>query len=86
MQADQIVSDVRNNVNEILKHIEAAQALAAKTVQEWNKLGGSAAIAAVDFTDSDITAADVATAVSSMSGAMPDILGDHGTNFYKLKW
>ena len=33
----------------------------------------------------EIDGDDVANAVSSMSTAMPDILGAHGTNLYKVE-
>jgi len=85
MQQAILIANIRATAQRILDHIEQAQAEAAAQVQEWNKLGGSTFLDGFDYTEMDIDADDVTAAVSSMSSALPDILGNDGTNLYKLK-
>ncbi len=85
-QVDQTVINIRGRTSRAVKLIEQAQAEAAAAVQEWNKLGGEAMFSGYEWPEgSDITQAEFTTGVSSLSTAMPDILGDHGTNLYKMR-
>ena len=85
MRADDVIDTTRQGTIRVLSLIEEAQAQAASLVQQWNKLGGAAAIASFDFTGYDLTSAEIGDAINSLGTAFPDILGAHGTNLYKLK-
>lgn len=85
MEQQQLVVNVMNAAAEILRHVEAAQALAARQVQEWNKLGGADFFTDFNWETVHVTSAQISTAVSTLSTAFPDILGAHGTNLYLVK-
>ena len=85
MQQATLVNNIRASSKRILRLIEQAQAEAAAQVQEYNKVGGSSFLTGFDYTDMDINATDITNAITSMSSALPDILGNNGTNLYKLK-
>ena len=86
VQQANLISDVRNGLNEITKLVEQAQAKSAALVQMYNKLGGSSFLTGHDWSGSDITEQEFLDAVSSLGTAMPDLLGAHGTNLYKMRW
>lgn len=85
MQPTTLINHIRASSAQILRLIEQAQAVAAAQVQEWNKLGGSTFLTGFDYTGLDIDGNDITAAISSMTTALPDILGDHGTNLYTVK-
>jgi hypothetical protein len=85
MQQQTLVNNIRSSAKKVLDLIEQAQAEAAAMSQEWTKLGGATFLTGFDYTEMDIDADDITNAMSSLSTAMPDILGSHGTNLYTLK-
>lgn len=85
MQQATLVNHIRATSARVVALIEQAQATAAAQAQEWTKLGGETFLTDFDYTGMDIAAADVANAMSSLTTLMPDILGAHGTNLYKMK-
>lgn len=83
-QADFIVTETHEKVKRILDLVEEAQALSAEVVQQWNKVAGGTKIGAYPWPEG-YTGEDFVTAIASLETAMPDILGAHGTNLYRLK-
>jgi len=87
MEDQVLVQRTMQAVSVLLKEQEQVQARAAALVQRWNKLGGSAFLAgmtAEDWTAVGVAEADFLAAMSSLGTAFPDVLGDHGTNLYKI--
>ena len=81
---DNVIGDTRGNIAQVIAYIEQAQAIAAKTVQQWNKLGGATSVSGFDWNTLNVTEQEFLDAVSSLSTALPDIMGAHGTNLYKV--
>lgn len=79
------VGVIRSEVREVVALVERAQAIAARVVQKYNKLGGAAFFAeeAIEWPE-DCAQAEFVAAVASLGTLFPDILGNHGTNFYKV--
>ncbi len=83
-QGEFIVTEAHEKVKRILVLVEQAQALSAEVVQQWGKVGGSTTIEGYVW-PAGYSEAEFLSAISSLQSAMPDILGNHGTNLYKLK-
>jgi len=84
MQQAQLVNDIRNAASTVVAQVEQAQARAAAIVQEYSKLGGATFLTGFDWGTTDVTEAQITSAVYSL-GQMADILGNHGTNLYIIK-
>jgi len=85
MQQATLINHIRATSAQILALIEQAQARAAAQAQEWTKLGGTDFLTDFEYTGMDIGATEVANAMNTITTLMPDILGAHGTNLYKLR-
>ena len=83
-QTDFIVTETHEKVKRILKLVEEAQALSAEVVQQWNKVSAGTKLGGYVWPEG-YSEAEFVTAISSLETAMPDLLGAHGTNLYKLK-
>jgi hypothetical protein len=76
------IGAIRSEIQESVKLVEQAQAIAARAVQRYNKLGGAAFL--VDYVwPAELSEADFIAAVGSLGTLFPDIMGNHGTNLYK---
>ena len=73
------------DITQVLDLVEQAQAIAASRVQEYNKVAFSGLLVEGDFTGRTFTMAQFIDAISSLTTAMPNLLGDHGTNLYRIK-
>jgi len=84
-QADFIVSESHTNIKRILRLLEEVDALADKTVVQWNALGGASSVSGYDW-PADLTEAQFTTAISTLSSKPWDIGGSgHDTNLYRVK-
>jgi len=79
-----IVTDTHEKVKRILMLIEQAQGLSAEVVQQWNKVSGASKLGGYQWPEG-YSEEDFVTAISSLQTLMPDVLGAHGTNLYRLK-
>lgn len=82
--ADFVVTETHEKVKRILDLVEEAQALSAEVVQQWNKVAAGTKLGGYAWPEG-YSEEEFMTAISSLQTAMPDILGAHGTNLYKLK-
>lgn len=83
-QVDFIVTETHEKVKRVLDLVEEAQALSAEVVQQWNKVSAGSKLGGYPWPDG-YSEQEFVTAIASLQSAMPDILGDHGTNLYMLK-
>lgn len=83
-QKDYIVTETHEKVKRILLLVEEAQALSAATVQQWHKVAAGTKLGGYEWPEG-YSEEEFVTAISSLELAMPDILGEHGTNLYKMK-
>ena len=79
------IAGTASDTMQILDLVERAQAIAAQRVQEYTKMGFSASLIDSDFTGMPYTKQEFIDAISSLMNLFPNILGDHGTNLYRLK-
>lgn len=82
--ADFVVTETHEKVKRILDLVEEAQALSAEVVQQWGKVSAGSKLGGYPWPEG-YSEAEFVTAISSLQTLMPDVLGDHGTNLYKLK-
>ena len=76
-----------NDVQAILDHVEAAQAIAAARAQEWQaRTAGGMVLAAEDFTgyEERFTAAQFADVATALNAAAT-ILGGYAVVYYRIK-
>lgn len=83
-QGDFIVTETHEKVKRILTLVEQAQALSAEVVQQWNKVSAVSKLGGYQWPEG-YSEEEFVTAIASLQTLMPDVLGDHGTNLYKLK-
>ena len=83
-QSDFIVTETHEKVKRILALVEQAQALSAEVVQQWVKVSAGSKLGNYPWPEG-YAEEEFVTAISTLQTLMPDVLGAHGTNLYKLK-
>ena len=83
-QSDFIVTETHEKVTRILTLVEQAQALSAEVVQQWVKVSAGSKLGNYPWPEG-YSEEEFVTAIATLQTLMPDVLGAHGTNLYKLK-
>lgn len=84
-QADKVVTQAHTNVIEIIRHVEAAKALAASTVAQTTALGGAAAAVEDYVWPGGVTEADFINAMNTLANHVPTFLSaGHDSNMHKF--
>lgn len=82
---DRIVTETRDDVAQMMRHIDEAKALAARATAKVTAMGGAAAATSGYEWPADFDGDDFANVVSTLANHVPTFVTQgHDTNIYKF--